>query len=50
MNMKKQEIMFTRYGEMMDMISCCLVDEGKAEYKEQKPRYSYIESIRMFIK
>lgn len=38
LNMTKQEILVTPYGEMMDMISCLAIYEGNAT---QKIRHSW---------
>lgn len=41
--MTKQDIMFTRYGEMLDMISCLAIDEGRASYKPPKKHWKFEE-------
>lgn len=45
--MSKQEIVSTRYGEMMDMISCLSVYEGSAKLKKKKKRLTYDEAIAL---
>lgn len=45
--MSKAEIMATRYGEMLDMIACLAIAEGRAEPK-QKPRvYTFDEALAL---
>lgn len=43
--MSKQEILVTRYGEMIDMISCLAIYNGRAEEKLPKKRYKFEEII-----
>lgn len=45
--MKRQEIMFTRYGEMLDMISCLSIDEGRALYNPPKKKWRFEEAIML---
>ena len=35
--MRRQEIMCTRYGEMLDMIACLAIYNGAKAKKKQKP-------------
>lgn len=44
--MEKREIMATRYGEMLDMISCFAIYNG-AEPKKQKRKLSYEEAMAL---
>lgn len=48
MNMSKQEILITRYGDMLDMISCLCIYEGKVapKRKERKKTYDEIMQLR----
>lgn len=39
--MQKQEIMCTRYGEMMDMIDCEAVENGTAKVKRKEHSIGY---------
>jgi len=36
MGMDRQEVMSTRYGEMLDMIACLSIYNGGAEEKEEQ--------------
>lgn len=45
--MQRQEILVTRIGEMRDMISCLLIDEGRMEYKAPKKIWTYEEAIAL---
>ena len=36
LNMRRQEIMCTRYGEMLDMIACLAIYNGAKAKKKQK--------------
>ena len=44
MNMTKQEILVTPYGEMMDMISCLSIYEGNATQKIKRS-WKYEDAI-----
>lgn len=46
LNMKKQEILCTPYGEMCDMVSCFSIFRG-AEPKAAQKHYSYDEAMRL---
>ena len=45
LNMQKQEIMVTRYGEMSDMISCFAIFNG-ADPKQTR-KMSFDEAIKL---
>lgn len=45
--MTKREISVTRLGEMVDMISCLAVYEGRAKYKAPKRRMSFDEAMAL---
>lgn len=47
MNMKRQEIIATRYGEMLDMISCLSIYNGGAEQKIKKRKLSFDEALSL---
>lgn len=44
--MSKQEIMCTRYGEMLDMISCFSIQNG-AKPKKKKRKLSFEETMML---
>lgn len=44
--MSRQEIIVTPFGEMMDMIACLAIYEGRADQKIRRP-VSYDEAISM---
>lgn len=44
LNMTKQEILVTPYGEMMDMISCLAIYEGNANQKIKRS-WTYEDAI-----
>ena len=46
LNMTKQEIMATTYGEMSDMISCFAIYNG-AEPKKVKKVYTFDEALAL---
>lgn len=43
--MQRQEILNTRYGEMIDMITCLAIYNGRAEEKPEKKHYKFEEII-----
>ena len=45
-NMTKREIMLTRYGEMLDMISCFSIYNG-AKPKKEKKKWTYEEAMEL---
>jgi len=46
--MARNEILITRYGEMMDMISCLSIYDGTAVPKKQTKRFtSFDEAINL---
>lgn len=45
--MKPTEVMCTKMGEMLDMITCLSIYNGSAEPKEKKKRMSYDEAIAL---
>ena len=47
LNMTRQEIRFTRYGEMLDMITCLAIDEGRMEYKAPKKKWRFEEVMKL---
>lgn len=47
LNMSRQEVMSTRYGEMLDLISCLSIYNGGAEYKAPKRKLSWEEMARV---
>ena len=46
MNMTRQEIMVTKYGEFRDLISCFAVHEGSAKIV-QKKKWTFDEIIEL---
>lgn len=46
LNMSKQEIICTRYGEMCDMISCFAIYNGATPKKEKKT-WSFDEVMKL---
>jgi hypothetical protein len=47
MNMTRQEIMVTQYGEFRDLISCFAVHEGSAQIVEKKKVWTFEEAIKL---
>ena len=39
--------MATRYGEMLDMISCLAISEGRVHYKKPRHRMAFDEAIAL---
>lgn len=46
LNMSRREIMATRYGEMLDMVSCFAIYNG-AEAKKKKRKLSFDEVLAL---
>lgn len=46
MNMTRQEIMVTKYGEFRDLISCFAVHEGSAKLVQRK-KWTFDEIIEL---
>lgn len=46
LGMSRQEIMHTRYGEMLDMISCLAIYNGTAREKAKKMSMEEILKLR----
>lgn len=44
--MDKQEIMTTRYGEMMDLIACLNIHNG-AEPRRKKKKFTFQEAMAL---
>ena len=44
--MRKQEIMTTRYGEMLDMIACLSIHNG-ATPKKRKKKFTFQEAMAL---
>ena len=44
--MSRQEIMTTRYGEMLDLIACLGIHNG-AEPKKRKKKYTFQEAMAL---
>lgn len=40
-------MLYTKYGEMLDLISCMAIDEGKAEYKQPKKHWRFEEIMKL---
>lgn len=47
LGMARQEIMVTRYGELLDMIACLAIYEGRAEPAPEKKKMSYDEVMNL---
>ena len=47
LGMAKQEILLTRYGEMLDMISCYAIYNGNAKEKHAKRKWKYEDAIAL---
>lgn len=46
--MSRAEIMSTRYGEMLDMLSCLAIYEGRLRYKRRQRRHmAFDEAIKL---
>lgn len=45
--MPKEEILITRYGEMIDMINCLAIYEHGAKQKKKRRNFSYEEAIAL---
>lgn len=45
--MTRQEILNTRYGEMLDMIACLAIYNGNAKEKKKKHKYTFDEAIQL---
>lgn len=47
MNMDRQDVLLTRYGEMLDLIDCLSIYNGAAEPKREQVVLSYDEAIAL---
>lgn len=49
LNMSRQEVMVTRFGEMKDMITCLQIERGELIPVEKRPEkvWSYDEAIAL---
>lgn len=49
LNMSRQEIMITRYGEMKDMISCLQIEKGELVpvQKKVEKKWTYEEAMAL---
>ena len=47
MHMTRDEVLCTRYGEMLDMIDCLSIYNGGAEPKRKAKVYTYDEAIAL---
>lgn len=49
LNMSRQEIMVTRYGEMKDMITCLQIEKGELVpvQKKVKKKWTYDEAMAL---
>lgn len=45
--MSKQEVLTLRYGEMVDMLACYFIDEGRAKPKKKKRKLTMEEIFRL---
>lgn len=45
--MAKQEILLTRYGEMLDIIACYAIYNGNAKEKHAKRKWKYEDAIAL---
>jgi len=45
--MGTREILATRYGDMMDVISCMMIDSGNARQKKKKRTWTFDEAIAL---
>lgn len=45
--MEKREILITRYGEMLDMITCFAIYNGSVKEKPHKKKWKYEDVIAM---
>lgn len=45
--MTEQEVLNTRYGEMLDMISCFAIYKGSARLKKQKKKMTFEDAIEL---
>ena len=47
MNMTRQEVITTPYGEMQDMINCLLIYNGGADQKIRKRKLTFDEAMSL---
>lgn len=45
--MSKREILCTKYGEMVDMLTCMAIENGAAKEKRNKKRWNFDEAIAL---
>lgn len=45
--MSRNEVLYTRYGEMKDLISCYRIERGEIKPKPYKKKWTYAEAIAL---
>lgn len=45
--MSTKEVLATRYGEILDVISCMMIDAGNARQKKKKKHWTFDEAIAL---
>ena len=45
--MARRETLITRYGELLDMILCLAIFEGRAEEKPRKRTYAIFDALEL---
>lgn len=45
--MTRNEVLYTRYGEMRDLITCYQIEKGELQPKEKRRTWSYDEAIAL---
>lgn len=44
--MTRAEVLYTRYGEMRDLIACYQIEKGEAKPKKKKMSYDEIMALK----
>lgn len=45
--MNRKEVLYTRYGEMLDLISCYQIEKGECLPKQKKRIWTFDEAIAL---
>lgn len=45
--MSRNEVLYTRYGEMRDLITCYQIEKGELLPKKQKKKWTYDEVMAL---
>ena len=47
LNMNRREVLYTRFGEMRDLITCYQIEKGELLPKKEKRHWTYDEAMAL---